>query len=236
MHHDVKISGARIRTHDLWIRKRVCYPLHHSASLSDRTGLWDGRVLVATVNQLTDGVWMPDEVIINIIIIPVTRHVRLTLWTSRLLSYGVRKGSWAVETEDNVLTQATRPPAESVDWFNQTICFLQELQTVGGNCLTTRIADSWDSRRRTVAVDAWQRAEPVAYEEKSLPIPSHSHPRGIWQMSFVFAAIPRPRVNSPANEERTLLLLGRGEPLGWTQSPRRIGVPTYKHSHYSAMI
>jgi len=28
--HDVKISGARIRTHDLWIRKRVCYQLHHS--------------------------------------------------------------------------------------------------------------------------------------------------------------------------------------------------------------
>jgi len=32
MHHDVKISGAQIRTHDLWIWKRVCYPLHHSAS------------------------------------------------------------------------------------------------------------------------------------------------------------------------------------------------------------
>jgi len=32
MHHDVKINGARIRTHDLWIRKQVCYPLHHSAS------------------------------------------------------------------------------------------------------------------------------------------------------------------------------------------------------------
>jgi len=32
MHYDEKISGARIRTHDLWIRKRVCYPLHHSAS------------------------------------------------------------------------------------------------------------------------------------------------------------------------------------------------------------
>jgi len=32
MHFDVKISGARIRTHDLWIRKRMCYPLHHSAS------------------------------------------------------------------------------------------------------------------------------------------------------------------------------------------------------------
>jgi len=29
----VKISGSRIRTHDLWIRKRVCYPLHHSASV-----------------------------------------------------------------------------------------------------------------------------------------------------------------------------------------------------------
>jgi len=23
-------SGARIQTHDLWIRKRLCYPLHHS--------------------------------------------------------------------------------------------------------------------------------------------------------------------------------------------------------------
>jgi len=33
MHHDVKISGAQIRTHDLWIRKWVCYPLHHSAPL-----------------------------------------------------------------------------------------------------------------------------------------------------------------------------------------------------------
>jgi len=32
MHYDEKISGARIRTHDLWIRKRVCYPLRHSAS------------------------------------------------------------------------------------------------------------------------------------------------------------------------------------------------------------
>jgi len=29
--YDVKISGARIRTHDLWIRKRVCYPLHYTA-------------------------------------------------------------------------------------------------------------------------------------------------------------------------------------------------------------
>jgi len=26
IHYDVKISSARIRTHDLWIRKRVCYP------------------------------------------------------------------------------------------------------------------------------------------------------------------------------------------------------------------
>jgi len=26
-----EISSARIRIHDLWIRKRVCYPLHHSA-------------------------------------------------------------------------------------------------------------------------------------------------------------------------------------------------------------
>jgi len=30
--YDMKIRGARIRTHDLWIRKRVCYPLHHSAT------------------------------------------------------------------------------------------------------------------------------------------------------------------------------------------------------------
>jgi len=29
MHYDVKISGVRIRTHNLWIRKRACYPLHH---------------------------------------------------------------------------------------------------------------------------------------------------------------------------------------------------------------
>jgi len=34
MHYDVKISGARIRTHDLWIQKRVCYPLHNSVPLS----------------------------------------------------------------------------------------------------------------------------------------------------------------------------------------------------------
>jgi len=32
MHYDVKISGARIRTHELWIRKRMCYPRHHSVS------------------------------------------------------------------------------------------------------------------------------------------------------------------------------------------------------------
>jgi len=31
MHYDVTYIGARIRTHDLWIRKRVCYPLHQSA-------------------------------------------------------------------------------------------------------------------------------------------------------------------------------------------------------------
>jgi len=28
----IKIRASRIRTHDLWIRERVCYPLHHSAS------------------------------------------------------------------------------------------------------------------------------------------------------------------------------------------------------------
>jgi len=33
MHYDVKISGAWIRTHDLWIQKRVCCPLHLRASL-----------------------------------------------------------------------------------------------------------------------------------------------------------------------------------------------------------
>jgi len=33
MPHDVKISGARIRTHYLWIRKRVCYPLHPTTSI-----------------------------------------------------------------------------------------------------------------------------------------------------------------------------------------------------------
>jgi len=32
VHHDVKLSGARIQTHDLWIRKRVCYPLHHTVT------------------------------------------------------------------------------------------------------------------------------------------------------------------------------------------------------------
>jgi len=29
MGYDVKISGARIWTHDLWIRKRACYPMHY---------------------------------------------------------------------------------------------------------------------------------------------------------------------------------------------------------------
>ena len=31
MHYDVKNSGVRDRTQDLWIRKRACYPLQHSA-------------------------------------------------------------------------------------------------------------------------------------------------------------------------------------------------------------
>jgi len=31
MRYDVKISGAPNRTHDLWTREWVCYPLHHSA-------------------------------------------------------------------------------------------------------------------------------------------------------------------------------------------------------------
>jgi len=34
MNYDVKISGARIRTHDLWIRKRVCN-LHYSIPKSE---------------------------------------------------------------------------------------------------------------------------------------------------------------------------------------------------------
>jgi len=34
MHYDVKISGSRIRIQDLWIRKRLCYPIHHSAPLN----------------------------------------------------------------------------------------------------------------------------------------------------------------------------------------------------------
>jgi len=34
--YDVNISGARIRTRYLWIRKRVSYPLHHSASRMTR--------------------------------------------------------------------------------------------------------------------------------------------------------------------------------------------------------
>jgi len=52
----VKISGARIRTHDLWIRKRVCYPLHHDAPqmgvmarLTDGAEMWVG-VLVGVID------------------------------------------------------------------------------------------------------------------------------------------------------------------------------------------
>jgi len=36
MQHDMKVSGARLWTHDLWIWKRECYPLHHSAPLPER--------------------------------------------------------------------------------------------------------------------------------------------------------------------------------------------------------
>jgi len=37
---NVSLHSARIRTHDLWIRKRVCYPLHHSGSLKDRCAIY----------------------------------------------------------------------------------------------------------------------------------------------------------------------------------------------------
>jgi len=46
MHHDVKISGARIWTHDLWIRKRVCYPLHHSAPQSTSSTIVNSTILL----------------------------------------------------------------------------------------------------------------------------------------------------------------------------------------------
>ena len=36
MHYDVKNSGVRDRTHDLWIRKRAYYPLHHSTITPQR--------------------------------------------------------------------------------------------------------------------------------------------------------------------------------------------------------
>jgi len=48
MHYDEKINGTRIRTHDLWIRKRVCYPLHHSASQFNVTGRSNGDVTTTT--------------------------------------------------------------------------------------------------------------------------------------------------------------------------------------------
>ena len=35
-HYDAKNSGVRDRTHDLWIQKRACYPLHHSALVGYR--------------------------------------------------------------------------------------------------------------------------------------------------------------------------------------------------------
>jgi len=47
LHHGVKISGARIRTHDLWIRKRVRFSLHHSVPL----GNYETRRLV-TIHSL----------------------------------------------------------------------------------------------------------------------------------------------------------------------------------------
>jgi len=37
MDYDGKISGTRIRTHDLWIRKRVCYPHTESRWLYGNT-------------------------------------------------------------------------------------------------------------------------------------------------------------------------------------------------------
>jgi len=38
IHYDVKTSGGWIRTHDLWIRKQLCYPLHHSAPQNEAWG------------------------------------------------------------------------------------------------------------------------------------------------------------------------------------------------------
>jgi len=44
MQYDVKISGARIRTHDIWIRNRVCYLLyrllHHTDTPQRTTSDW----------------------------------------------------------------------------------------------------------------------------------------------------------------------------------------------------
>jgi len=83
MHYDVKISGARIQTHDLWIRKRVCYPLHHSASQIRYTvktillynTAWQLKQVVRPTRVFT--------IIIAIVIVPVTavrQLFRIQLW------------------------------------------------------------------------------------------------------------------------------------------------------------
>jgi len=57
MTYDVKISGAPIRTHDLRIRKQVCYPLHRSAPISSndflRSKQSQRRFLILTCKQIS---------------------------------------------------------------------------------------------------------------------------------------------------------------------------------------
>jgi len=72
MHHDVKISGARIRTHDLWIWKRVCYPLHHSAPVSD--SILDTSDFLDSILDFSDS------------ILDTRALVTLSLYTSDVLS------------------------------------------------------------------------------------------------------------------------------------------------------
>jgi len=55
MRYDVKISGARIRPHDLWIQKRVCYTHFTTASTSPgdsvKTGISRGLSVSALQNS-----------------------------------------------------------------------------------------------------------------------------------------------------------------------------------------
>jgi len=51
MPYDVTISGARIRTYDLWVRKRVCYPLHRSAPQTQVTVKQFGYTNVKRQNE-----------------------------------------------------------------------------------------------------------------------------------------------------------------------------------------